>query len=103
MAKHFLVMPALLTRMAIDPKSLAIFAIASLIDSGAPRSIGATKASPPRVRISPANDSSCSTLRAATATRAPDAANASAHARPMPRLAPVTNAVRFVIRPDFPS
>jgi len=42
-------------------------------------------------------------LRAATATRAPACAKLNAHARPMPRLAPVMNAVRFVMRPDFPS
>ena len=42
-----------------------------------------------------------SVLRAASTTRAPACASARAHARPMPRLAPVMNAVRFVMRLNF--
>jgi len=46
-------------------------------------------------RISPATSSSLAASRAAQTTRVPAPVSASAHARPMPRLAPVTNAVLF--------
>ena len=48
---------------------------------------------PPR-RISPAVSSTCSFERAQQATAAPAAPSASAMARPIPRLAPVTRATR---------
>src|SRR5437764_1225308 len=94
-ARPSLVMAALLTRTSMRPNSFEAFANASLMDSADDMSMGIGHASPPLLRISDASSSNLSIARAATTTRCPAAESASAHARPMPRLAPVTNAVRF--------
>ena len=57
-------------------------------------SVGTGVASPPTSRIRAATDSSVLRSRAAIATCAPVAAIASAVAAPIPRLAPVTTAMR---------
>ena len=67
---------------------------ACLIDSGDERSISTHVA----WGIPLAACSSLDTSRAPSTTRAPASARDRAHARPMPRLAPVTNAVLFFIR-----
>src|ERR1700722_12997429 len=71
------------------------------MDSALAISMVTANASRPRDRISPPSSSSWAVFRAASATRAPASDNARAHARPMPRLAPVMKAVRFVMRGNF--
>src|SRR5438270_6507139 len=51
----------------------------------------AKTSAPPRLRISAAAVCNVLSVRAHMATMAPSAANASAHARPMPWLAPATS------------
>ncbi len=88
-ARPSLAMAALLTRMS----TLPALANASLMDSGEAMSIWT------QVELGIVADaaSSLAVSRAARTTRAPACASARAHASPMPRLAPVTRAVLFVI------
>src|ERR1700744_544468 len=88
-------MPALLTRMSIRPPSTVVVISASSPDRAAlpSRSAGTKWARPPAASISLTTAAPRSRSRPETATSAPSAANATAIARPMLLVAPVTRAV----------
>src|SRR5262245_50964983 len=88
------VTPALLTRMSMGPRVPSASLTACRISSALVTSRGIARARPPAPSISAAADTISSLARAAQAILAPASAKASAMARPRPRLAPVTNAVR---------
>ena len=85
--------PALLTRMSRPPSASSAAAPSATGPSGEARSAVSTTGS---CWSSPARSARASAVRADTATRAPARSSATAQARPMPRLAPVTSAVRPV-------
>ena len=89
-------MPALLTRMSMRPPSTRVASSASSSRGGAESRRGRRRRSRRarrRARISSTTSAPRSALRPATTTCAPSAANASAIARPMLLVAPVTSAV----------
>src|SRR3954469_4774428 len=86
-------MPALATSRSTPPARSTKASIACLTDALSVTSHGRTCAVPPRRPTSSASASSSSADRAASPTVAPRAARRSASARPMPREAPVTNAL----------
>src|SRR5215831_9136468 len=88
-ARPSLVMPALFTRMSILPA----FPNACSMEAAEPRSTSTHE----ELEIDAEASSSFAASRAASTTRHPHAASARAQARPIPRLAPVTKAVLFVI------
>ena len=99
---------ALLTRMSSPPSSDAVCSTARSIESGSRTSSTTGTAVPPAelissetVRIVPGRRGSgdASSERAATATAAPCAASPRAMSAPIPRLEPVTNALRPSSRP----
>src|ERR1700759_4103551 len=87
-------MPALLTRMSMRPPRMAVLSSASSrLRSALPsRSAGTKLARPPNASISLTTAAPRSGLRPDTTTWAPSAAKASAMARPMLLVAPVTRA-----------
>src|SRR5215471_20094557 len=85
-------MPALFTRMSILPA----FPNACSMEAAEPRSTSTHE----ELEIDAEASSSFAVSRAASTTRQPQAASARAQARPIPRLAPVTKAVLFVILDD---
>ena len=87
-----LVIAALLTRTSSLPNLARTAAKAVFTCAASATSRGTASASPPAASISFTRSSSLATWRAATATFAPDCANASAMARPIPCEAPVTSA-----------
>src|ERR1700724_2223322 len=94
-------MPALLTRMSIRPPRTDVACLASEREASAlPSSSAITKsARPPRERMPSATCAPRWALRPEMTTCAPSAANASAIARPMLLVAPVTRAVLSCSRP----
>src|SRR3954469_19674786 len=86
-------MPALATSRSTPPARSTKASIACLTDALSVTSHGRTCAVPPRRPTSSDSASSSSADRAASPTVAPRAARRSASARPMPREAPVTNAL----------
>src|SRR5262249_12494516 len=86
---------ALFTRMSTEDQRSVTSRTAESIERSSPRSSWTATAVPPADSMAAAR---CvapdSLLREPTATRAPSAPKAIAVARPMPELAPVTNAVR---------
>src|SRR5262249_23549228 len=88
------VTPALLTRTSMGPSVRSASVTAARIPSALVTSSGIARARPPAASISAATDTISALARAAQATLAPASAKARAMARPRPRLAPVTNAVR---------
>src|SRR5258708_3936601 len=85
--------PAAQTRAASGP-FVATSAKTRLTSRSSLTSAAAAVASPPLSRIEAASDSSVRSSRATSTTRAPAPASASAVAAPIPRLAPVTSAIR---------
>src|SRR5215831_10443024 len=88
------VTPALLTRMSMGPSARSASVTAARIPSALVTSSGMARARPPAASISAAANAIWSLPRAAQATAAPASPRARAMARPSPRLAPVTSAVR---------
>src|SRR6266508_3831198 len=88
------VMPALLTRMSTGPSVVPTSRTAASISAARVTSSRKPPARLPGRRISSAVFSAWSIERAQQATSAPAAPSASAMARPIPRLAPVTSATR---------
>src|SRR4051794_2638702 len=86
-------MPALATSRSMPPVCSAKASIACLTDALSVTSQGRTCAVPPRRPTSSASASSSLADRAASPIVAPRAASRSVSARPMPREAPVTNAL----------
>src|SRR3984893_11675455 len=84
--------PALLTRMSRRPRRSTQWPMDASIASGSPAEPAYTVASAPIVRSAASVSSSSCCLRASTQTDAPAAAYASAIARPIPRVPPVTSA-----------
>src|SRR5260370_33624845 len=94
-------MPALLTRMSMRPPKTDVACSASAREASAlPSSSAITKsARPPRERMPSTTCAPRWALRPEMTTCAPSAANASAIARPMLLVAPVTRAVLACSRP----
>src|SRR3954451_24645675 len=86
-------MPALATSRSMPPACSTNASMACLTDALSVTSHGRTCAVPPRRPTSSDSASSSSADPAASPTVAPRAARRSASARPMPREAPVTNAL----------
>ena len=85
---------ALFTSTSIPPKASCARAISAWTSASRPVWQATASASPPAARIFSATDSTPSSLRLASTTRAPAAPNASAIASPIPREAPVTTTTR---------
>ena len=80
---------ALLTRMSTPPNAAIVASTHACACSGSP-ALAANVATSPSMAAAASSSASC--LRDDSITRAPDAANADAIARPMPFDAPVTSA-----------
>jgi hypothetical protein len=88
--------PALLTTISMCSSWPMAAATAEPTSSFLVTSVGMTTALRPSAVMSAAVSASPASVRATSATSAPDAASATAIERPMPRDAPVTNAFRPV-------
>src|SRR5579875_47557 len=97
-AKPSRVMPALFTSTSTRPLTFSARPKASLIDSGERRSRSTAINSHPEPRIASANSGLDSMVVAAATTSNPERQSARAIDRPIPRLAPVTNATRLDMR-----
>src|SRR4029450_7554371 len=89
-------MPALLTRMSRRPISPSVRSTIVARALRAVTSVGTTRARRPSPFTSPAVRSAVTRSSSATAMSAPSRASSSAVARPIPRPAPVTMAIRDV-------
>ena len=89
------VTPALLTRMLMPPVSSRILATAASTAAVSPTSTATAQLCRPSAVISSATFCELASVRERHTTLAPASASFSAMARPMPRPAPVTTAVKF--------